>query len=218
MGLLLSKLATALTFRQPTRVLMLGLDAVRAPPLPASPPTVPGVPHVMRLRASCEQAGKTTMLYKLKLGELVTTVPTIGFNVETVQYKNLDMTIWDVGGQDKIRPLWRHYYDATDLLIYLVDSNDPARLEEARDELAKVLSEDGLRHATVLILANKQDLPHAARPDKIADGLGLRGALGRKHEWYIQGCSAAAGEGITEGLEWAHRALRDKDKRRAQRA
>ena len=57
------------------------------------------------------------------------------------------------------------------------------------------------------LLANKQDLPNAARPEKIADALGIHGALGRKHEWYIQGCSAATGEGITEGLEWAHRAL-----------
>ena len=70
-------------------------------------------------------AGKTTILYKLKLGEIVTTIPTIGkqtrsykcmcsdivragFNVETVEYKNISFTVWDVGGQDKIRPLWRH--------------------------------------------------------------------------------------------------------------
>ena len=46
-------------------------------------------------------------------GEVVTTIPTIGFNVETVEYKNLSFTVWDVGGQDKIRPLWRHYYQGT---------------------------------------------------------------------------------------------------------
>ena len=49
-------------------------------------------------------------MYKLKLGEIVTTIPTIGFNVETVEYKNISFTVWDVGGQDKIRPLWRHYF------------------------------------------------------------------------------------------------------------
>ena len=75
-----------------------------------------------------DAAGKTTILYKLKLGEIVTTIPTIGellflssktedfsfmftgFNVETVEYKNICFTVWDVGGQDKIRPLWRHYF------------------------------------------------------------------------------------------------------------
>ena len=60
-----------------------------------------------------DAAGKTTILYKLKLGEIVTTIPTIGFNVETVEYKNISFTVWDVGGQDKIRPLWRHYYQNT---------------------------------------------------------------------------------------------------------
>jgi len=66
-----------------------------------------------------DAAGKTTILYKLKLGEIVTTIPTIGFNVETVEYKNISFTVWDVGGQDKIRPLWRHYFQNTQGLILL---------------------------------------------------------------------------------------------------
>ncbi|WP_337970403.1 ADP-ribosylation factor-like protein, partial [Virgibacillus salexigens] len=65
------------------------------------------------LMVGLDAAGKTTILYKLKLGEVVTTIPTIGFNVETVDYKNISFTVWDVGGQDKIRPLWRHYYQNT---------------------------------------------------------------------------------------------------------
>ena len=68
---------------QNARILMLGLDA----------------------------AGKTTILYKLKLNENVSTIPTIGFNVETVTpVKNVTFTVWDVGGQEKIRQLWRHYF------------------------------------------------------------------------------------------------------------
>ena len=62
------------------------------------------------LMLGLDSAGKTTILYKLKLDTLVTTIPTIGFNVESVKFKSLNMTIWDVGGQEKIRPLWRHYY------------------------------------------------------------------------------------------------------------
>ena len=50
------------------------------------------------------------ILYKLKLNQDVTTIPTVGFNVETVTYKNVKFNVWDVGGQDKIRPLWRHYF------------------------------------------------------------------------------------------------------------
>ena len=103
-----------------------------------------------------DAAGKTTILYKLKLGEIVTTIPTIGFNVETVEYKNINFTVWDVGGQDKIRPLWRHYFQNTQGLIFVVDSNDRDRAAEARDELHRMLNED----AVLLVFANKQVFNH----------------------------------------------------------
>ena len=63
-----------------------------------------------------------------------------GFNVETVEYKNISFTVWDVGGQDKIRPLWRHYFQNTQGLIFVVDSNDRERVTEAQDELHKMVS------------------------------------------------------------------------------
>uniref|UniRef100_A0A8C6ALK5 ADP-ribosylation factor 1-like n=1 Tax=Monodon monoceros TaxID=40151 RepID=A0A8C6ALK5_MONMO len=69
------------------------------------------------LMVDLDAAGKTTILYKLKLGEIVTTIPTIGFNMETVEYKTISFTVWDVSGQDKIRPLWRHYFQNTQGLI-----------------------------------------------------------------------------------------------------
>merc|ERR1712152_20758 len=67
-------------------------------------------------------AGKTTLLYRLQVGEVVTTIPTIGFNVEQVTYKNLKFQVWDLGGQTSIRPYWRCYYSNTDAVIYVVDS------------------------------------------------------------------------------------------------
>lgn len=69
----------------------------------------------------------------------MTTIPTIGFNVETVEYKNISFTVWDVGGQDKIRPLWRHYYQNTQGLIFVVDSSDTKRIAEAENELANMV-------------------------------------------------------------------------------
>jgi small GTP-binding protein len=82
-----------------------------------------------------------------------------GFNVETVEYKNIQFTVWDVGGQDKIRPLWRHYFQNTQGIIFVVDSNDRDRIVEAREELQRMLNEDELRDALLLVFANKQDLP-----------------------------------------------------------
>lgn len=152
------------------------------------------------LMVGLDAAGKTTILYKLKLGEIVTTIPTIGFNVETVEYKNISFTVWDVGGQDKIRPLWRHYFQNTQGLIFVVDSNDRERAEEAQEELCKMLQEDDLREAVLLVFANKQDLPNAMTAAEITDKLKLNTFRGRT--WYIQGTCATQGTGLYEGLDW----------------
>jgi len=173
MGGFLTRVFGGLIGKQDVRILMVGLDA----------------------------AGKTTILYKMKLGEMVTTIPTIGFNVEVVEYKNLKFTMWDVGGQDKLRPLWRHYYQNTNGVIYVVDSNDKERIGMARDELQKMLNEEELRDASVLVFANKQDLPNALAPAEVADRLGLH-TLRTTRSWYIQGCCATNGEGLYEGLDW----------------
>uniref|UniRef100_A0A8D1EYR1 ADP ribosylation factor 5 n=1 Tax=Sus scrofa TaxID=9823 RepID=A0A8D1EYR1_PIG len=146
MGLTVSALFSRIFGKKQMRILMVGLDA----------------------------AGKTTILYKLKLGEIVTTIPTIGFNVETVEYKNICFTVWDVGGQDKIRPLWRHYFQNTQGLIFVVDSNDRERVQESADELQKMLQEDELRDAVLLVFANKQDMPNAMPVSELTDKLGLQ--------------------------------------------
>jgi ADP-ribosylation factor protein 1 len=83
------------------------------------------------LMLGLDAAGKTTVLYRLNLGEAIQTVPTIGFNVERVQYKNIEFTMWDVGGQERIRSLWKHYYTGTEGLIFEVDSNDRARVKHS---------------------------------------------------------------------------------------
>lgn len=84
-------------------------------------------------------AGKTTILYRLQVGEVVTTIPTIGFNVEQVTYKNLKFQVWDLGGQTSIRPYWRCYYSNTDAIIYVVDSVDRDRIGISKDELLYML-------------------------------------------------------------------------------
>jgi ADP-ribosylation factor 1/2 len=133
---------------------------------------------------------------------VVTTIPTIGFNVETVEYKNISFTVWDVGGQDKIRPLWRHYYQNTQGLIFVVDSNDSDRIDAARDELHRMLNEDELRDAVLLVFANKQDLPNAMSAAEMTDKLGLHGLRPSYRQWYIQACCATTGDGLYEGLDW----------------
>jgi len=152
------------------------------------------------LMVGLDAAGKTTVLNKLKPGEIVTTIPTIGFTVETVQYKKIDFTVWDVGGQDKIRPVWRYSYSNINGLIFVVDSNDRDRIHEATDELQKILKEDELKDVVLLVFANKQDLPGAMSVSEMTEKLGLHSVGARK--WYIQSTCATSGDGLDEGLEW----------------
>merc|ERR1711971_1129701 len=138
-------------------------------------------------------------------GEVLTTIPTVGFNVETVEYKNISFTVWDVGGQDKIRKLWRYYYENTQGLIFVVDSNDQDRVEDAREELMKILNEDEMRDAAVLVFANKQDLPNSMPAAEVSEKLGLRNI--RNRHWFIQSACATSGDGLYEGLDWLSRTL-----------
>ncbi|KAI4822165.1 hypothetical protein KUCAC02_007724 [Chaenocephalus aceratus] len=160
------------------------------------------------LMVGLDAAGKTTVLYKLKLGEVVTTIPTIGFNVETVEYKNINFTVWDVGGQDKIRPLWRHYFQNTQAVVFVVDSNDRERIGEAKEELMRMLAEDELADAKLLVFANKQDLPNAMNAAEITDKLALHTLCNRN--WYIQATCATTGDGIYEGLNWLAMTIKKK--------
>ena len=145
-------------------------------------------------------AGKTTLLYNLHLGEVVKTIPTIGFNVERVTYKRCDFHLWDVGGQTRMRNLWHHYLNNTGVLIYVIDSNDRDRLEENRTVLQQLLNEPKLENAKVLIFANKSDIPGCMTTIEIAEGLELEKI--HTHTWRIQDCSATRGDGIYEGMDW----------------
>ena len=165
------------------------------------------------LMVGLDMAGKTTVLYKLKLNEALHTIPTVGFNVEELEYKQLRMTIWDIGGQSKLRKLWRYYYQGTDAIIFIIDASDLDRIEEAKYELANMLSEDQLRNSTLLVFANKMDIPHALSASQLATKLDLDSkcrATGR--QWYIQSSCATSGEGLYEGLDWLDNALKNQRK------
>ncbi|KAL4428209.1 hypothetical protein ABPG75_002298 [Micractinium tetrahymenae] len=178
MGNTFRKLFDTLFSSREMRVVMLGLDA----------------------------AGKTTILYKLHIGEVLSTVPTIGFNVEKVQYKNVVFTVWDVGGQEKLRPLWRHYFNNTDALIYVVDCCDRERVGRAASEFKQIVEDPLMRHSAILVFANKQDLRNALSPAETCEALGLPQMKGRK--WHVQGAIATRGEGLYEGLDWLSTTLK----------
>lgn len=117
-----------------------------------------------------------------------------------MQYKNVQFTVWDVGGQEKLRPLWRHYFNNTDGLIYVVDSLDRERIERAANEFKNIIEDPLMRNSALLIFANKQDLKGAMSPSEVCQQLGLPQMRSRR--WHVQGTVATRGEGLYEGLDW----------------
>ncbi|KAI7865496.1 P-loop containing nucleoside triphosphate hydrolase protein [Spinellus fusiger] len=127
-----------------------------------------------------DNAGKTTILYKLLMNQVVTTTPTIGSNVEEVEYKNIRFLMWAV--------------------IMVIDSTDTNRLSIAKRELHQMMESEQLQDASLLVFSNKQDVKGAMSAAHVSEALGLTQLKDR--QWHIQACSALSGDGLYEGLDW----------------
>ena len=147
-----------------------------------------------------QNAGKTSILYRLSIGQFVRTTPTIGSNLEEINYQNVKMQAWDLGGQEKMRSVWDVYYLNSDAIIYVIDSNDFENFEESKNQFYLLLKNEALKNSILLIFANKQDLITCKKiPDLIQiydfDKI-------KDHIWHIQPCSALTGEGLEVGIKW----------------
>uniref|UniRef100_A0A5K3FYX0 ADP-ribosylation factor-like protein 5B n=1 Tax=Mesocestoides corti TaxID=53468 RepID=A0A5K3FYX0_MESCO len=124
-----------------------------------------------------DNAGKSTILYQFVLNETVQTSPTIGSNVEEFRWRNLHLVMWDLGGQESLRPTWGTYYAGS----------------EFKTELYKILAAEDLRKAKILIFANKQDVIGCMSVVEVGHKLNLTSI--KDHPWHIQACCALTGEG-----------------------
>ncbi|RLN88077.1 hypothetical protein BBJ28_00015455 [Nothophytophthora sp. Chile5] len=155
-----------------------------------------------------DAAGKTTLLYRMKLGEVILTMPTIGYNVETFQYKNIKFTAWDIGGNKHTRRWWQQYIDNIDAVIFVVDATDHERVDEAKQALHLIFEAEELSNTKLLVYANKQDQPGAMSAEELQEKLELSEAT--KNPTRVQTCIATTGEGVYAGLDWLSKALCDK--------
>ena len=146
-----------------------------------------------------QNAGKTTILYRLSLGQLIKTTPTIGSNVEEITYNNVKFQAWDLGGQESTRSVWDVYFINADAIIYVIDSHDE-NYDESKTQFYKLLVNETLKDAVILIFANKQDLPGSKSVNEIINIYGLTEI--KDHIWHIQPCSAQTGEGLITGIKW----------------
>ena len=158
--------------------------------------------EVRLLMLGLDNAGKTTILKKFNGEDINTISPTLGFNIKTLEHRGYKLNVWDVGGQATIRSYWRNYFEETDGLVWVVDSADRRRLKACREELHKLLKQERLAGASLLVFANKQDLMGALTSEQIAEVLGLGGEAFSNRHWQIHPCSAVTGEGLVEGIDW----------------
>ncbi|CAL8238243.1 unnamed protein product [Merluccius merluccius] len=152
------------------------------------------------LMLGLDNAGKTTILKKFNGEDVSTISPTLGFNIKTLEHRGFKLNIWDVGGQKSLRSYWRNYFESTDGLVWVVDSADRLRLDDCKQELSALLLEERLAGATLLVFANKQDLPGALSKEAIREAMGLDDI--KTHHWCIIGCSAVTGENLLSGVDW----------------
>lgn len=175
---------------------------------PSAPSFLPGFHSLHVVVIGLDSAGKTSLLYRLKLKEFVKTIPTKGFNTEKVRVpvgtsRSICFQVWDVGGQEKLRPLWKSYTRRTDGMVFVVDSTELERMEEARVELHKITRTSENQGVPVLILANKQDSDSALSVSEVEKLLSVH-ELSMYTLHHVQACSAVDGRGLQPGLEKLH--------------
>lgn len=154
-----------------------------------------------------DNAGKSTLVARALGRDLQEVHPTFGFQIETLQHGGLTLNVWDVGGQQSLRPYWHNYFEKTDLLMWVVDATALERLPACARELHAVLgAQDRLTGAGLLVWINKIDaVPAAERTARVAAierALDLP-ALQAHHVCRAVVCSAYTGEGVQEGLDYA---------------
>ncbi|NXJ63380.1 ARL14 protein, partial [Rostratula benghalensis] len=153
------------------------------------------------LMLGLDSAGKSTLLYKFKYNDAFLTIPTIGFNVDMIDTaKDFTLTVWDVGGQQKMRQVWCNFLENTDGLMYVVDSSDKRRLEESKKEFELIVKNEYMKRVPVMMLANKQDLPGALNAEEITRRFNMKKYCSDRN-WYVQPCCAITGEGLSEALQ-----------------
>ncbi|XP_005094721.1 ADP-ribosylation factor-like protein 4C [Aplysia californica] len=162
-------------------------------------------PSVQIVMVGLEGTGKTTLLYRLKFGQYTSTIPTIGFNCEKVEVeegkaKGVTFTIWDIGGKDNMRPLWKSYLRSANGILFVVDSSDHEGAEEARMELSKLVKTQNPTNIPTLVVANKQDLPDSMSPEEVAKAVGVS-ELSATHVCQLLPSCAVTGEGLSEAMD-----------------
>jgi ADP-ribosylation factor-like protein 2 len=154
------------------------------------------------LMLGLDNAGKTTCVKKFCNQDTSSISPTLGFQITALTFRGYTLNIWDVGGQQSLRAYWRNYFESSDGLIWVVDSNDVGRLQDCKRELHTLLQEERLAGASLLIFLNKQDIPTALPAEEIERILDIETIRQGKRHVHLSVCSARTGDGLLDGITW----------------
>lgn len=159
------------------------------------------------LMLGLDNSGKTTITKKLLGQDIETVSPTLGFQINTINYNDFNLNVWDIGGQTSLRTFWGNYFDLTDVVVWVIDCLSIERLEESYKELReKVILQDRLSGVFLVILINKIDLVddglHQELKQQVADTLDLHLQIPQEDKWTIKLVSGKSGTGLPDILDW----------------
>lgn len=157
-----------------------------------------------------DNAGKTTYLeaakakfnrnYKAMNPNKVTT--TVGLNIGKIDIAGISLNFWDLGGQEELQSLWDKYYAESHAVIYIVDSNDRERIPESKETFDKMIANKNLSGVPLLVLANKQDIPHCMGVREVKPIFDKNAHLIGRRDCMVMPVSALNGDGVDEGIRW----------------
>jgi small GTP-binding protein len=147
--------------------------------------------HKRILVLGLDGSGKTSLVQHL-LNDEKEIDTTSCFEIHIYKYKSYTFHLWDIGGKEQIRPLWKHYYDESDAVIYVIDGTDMKRWSESIRQLYYMMYENKLYRIPFLVYISKQDLGTCNEIPEFSS----------QHNYYVQPCSMVTGEGVKQGLKW----------------
>ncbi|XP_068212429.1 ADP-ribosylation factor-like protein 13B isoform X4 [Palaemon carinicauda] len=164
---------------------------------------------VTLLLVGLDNAGKTTAAKGIVGDPVEDVAPTVGFSPENIEYRGCEITIYDLGGGSKIRPVWAKYFSEVHGVIFVIDASAPNRIRECRDVLTELLSHKKITGKPVLVLANKQDVEGAMDEIDLVESLNVEEIVNKyKCPTRVETCSAITtrknkpDKPIADGFRW----------------
>ncbi|KAI5967081.1 hypothetical protein KGF57_000510 [Candida theae] len=163
--------------------------------------------EIRMLVLGLDNSGKTTIVKNMFQEDVDGISPTMGFQIQSLSYRDYTINMWDIGGQTSLRAFWSNYFDKTDVVLWVIDGVSVERVQESYQELHdKIIEQDRLVGVYLVIAINKIDLVAKSElkqlKDKVSKLLSLEEVIPERDHWNIELVSGKTGDGIEQVLQW----------------